>query len=231
MSFNCPPAPGSANIALVLQTLTLLAGTKLFRFHSRARLADSFNPNLDKRIDLPEDGSRFNPFPGAPLANISTLYAADSLEAAALESVFHDVEHSPSPTYPKMRLAEWCYSRLELKRELTLLALTNPRIRQLAVPGRSSSIQEGELVHSPPSEYPNTRSWAQFLHASVPQLDGLAWRPRLGGTGQAYIFFGDRGALTNLEVESGPTSVASGAGFLELIRIAQSTSIQIVDSA
>jgi len=77
--------------------------------------ANSFNPNIGKHIAVPEEGARFNPFPGAPTANIPTLYAADSLEAAALESIFHDVAHVPSPTYPRTRLTEWSYSELEVK--------------------------------------------------------------------------------------------------------------------
>lgn len=202
----------------------------LFRFHSWVRPADSFNPNVGKHIELPEDGSRFNPFPGAPALNVSTLYAADSLEAAALESVFHDIEHCPSPTYPKFRLSDWCFSRLELVRDLRVLELTNPRLRQIRVPGRPTSIEEHELVHTPPSEYPNTRSWARFLHASIPGLAGLAWRPRLGGTGQAFLLFGDRCHDKAFKVDAPPTGVASGTGFIEISRIAQWASIRIVDS-
>lgn len=231
MSSNCPPAPVSANPALILQTSTLAAGTKVFRFHARVRSADSFNPNEGKRIDVPEDGSRFNPFPGAPMPNIPTLYAADTLQAAALESVFHDVEHCPSPMYLKFRLAEWCYSQLEVLRDLLLVELTNPHLRQLAVPGRASSIRESELIHTPSSEYPNTRSWARFLHASLPKLDGVAWRPRLGGTGQAFVFFGDRCPPGTIIAKQIPISVESGAGFLELNRIAKLASIRIIDSA
>jgi hypothetical protein len=65
-----------------------------------------------------EDGARFNPFPGAPSPNVPTMYAADSLPAAALESVFHNVDRSPSPSFPKMQLADWQYSRLKVIRKL-----------------------------------------------------------------------------------------------------------------
>lgn len=231
MPSKCPPAPAGADPALVLQTLTLRAGAPLFRFHGRTHQADSFNPNTGLRIEVPEKGARFSPYPGAPATNIPTLYAADTFRAAALESVFHGVDHSPSPTYLVSQLAAWRYSRLEATRDLVLLELTNPHLRQLAVAGRDSSLQEDELIHSPTAEYPNTRSWARFLHASLPALDGLAWRPRLGGTGQAYVFFGDRCGAGALEAASMPILVESGPGFHQLCRVAKLASIRLIDSA
>jgi hypothetical protein len=156
MPFNCPVAPANPDPSLVLQTTTVLAGTELVRFYSKSKKypADSFNPNTGKRIGVEEDGARFNPFPGAPAPNVPTMYAADTLPAAALESVFHNVDHSPSPSFPKMQLADWHYSRLKVMRTLLVVELTNPHLRQLTVPGRATSIEEGELIHSPTSEYP-----------------------------------------------------------------------------
>ncbi len=229
MSSNCPIAPPTLGPALVLQTTDLTSGTVLFRFHKNTYKADSFNPNVGRRIDLPEDGARFNPFPGAPASNIPTLYAADSLTAAALESIFHDIEHVPSPTYPRSRLREWSYSKLKTTRDLLLFDLVNPRLRQLAVRGRAFSVTESELVHSPPSEYPHTRTWAQFLHTNIPGLDGLTWRPRLGGKGRSFVLFGDRCGSGLLRVQSAPVSAATGRGFAEVYRVATSASIAIVD--
>jgi len=227
MSSSCPIAPSLA-LGLSLKTTPLKKGTLLVRCHKGGHPANSFNPNTGKHIFIPEEGARFNPFPGAPAANISTLYAADLLEAAALESIFHDVEHIPSPTYPRSRLAEWSYSELELTRDLVLFELVNPKLRQLSVPGRAHSIEETELIHTPPSEYPHTRTWAQSLHAAITTLDGLAWRPRLGGTGTSYVFFGDRFKGGDLRLHSAAIPVASGAGFAKIFEIARRASITIV---
>lgn len=228
MSSNCPIAPALGS-ATVVQTTELRSGKVLFRFHKSTYAGDSFNPNTGKRIDLPEAGARFNPFPGAPATNVPTLYAADTLTAAALESVFHDVEHIRSPTYLRSRLAEWSYSRLRTTRTLLLFRLTNPQLRQLNVPGRTSSITESELVHTPPSEYPQTRTWAQSLHAGLPHLDGLAWRPRLGGTGLSYVIFGDRCEPGDLQIHSAAIPVATGPGFSKIHAIANRASISIID--
>jgi hypothetical protein len=199
------------------------------RFHKNIFPADSFNPNSGRRIDLPEDGARFNPFPGAPAPNVPTLYAASSLTAAALESVFQDVEHVPSPKYARSRLNDWSYSKLQTTRDLLLFELVNPRLRQLKVPGRAVSITETELVHTLPSEYPHTRTWAQFLHSNLPNLDGLLWRPRLGSHGRAFVLFGDRCKKGDLKAISSPLSVSTGPGFARVQHIAHAASIAIID--
>jgi hypothetical protein len=160
--------------------------------------------------------------------NTSTLYAADTLQGAALESVFHEVGHVPSPTYLASRFAEWSYSRLRTKRKLVLLNLVNPRLRPFLVPGRSSSITENELVHTPPSEYPQTRTWARYFHDSLLSIDGLAWRPRLGGTGTAYVFFGDR-CGGELEINAPAVSITTGFGLGKIRAIARSAGIVLID--
>src|ERR1700757_2078048 len=178
MSSDCPIAPTSSS-PLIVQLINLRQGTGLFRFHKSIYTPNSFNPNAGRRMDLAEDGARFNPFPGASAANVPTLYAASSLKAAALETVFHEVQHVASPTYARTQLTEWSYSKLRTTRDLVLFELVNPRLRQLMVPGRTTAITESELIHTLPAEYPHTRTWAQFLHANITSLQGLVWRPRL----------------------------------------------------
>ena len=228
MSSSCPIAPVFTS-PLDIRITELPKGRVLFRFHKNTYEADSFNPNTGRRIDVPEDGSRFNPFPGAPATNVPTLYAADTLSAAALESLFHNVEHVPSPTYPRSQLAEWRYSKLRTARKLFVIKLVNPQLRQLSLPGRNS-ITESELIHAPSSEYPHTRTWAQSLHDAIPRIDGLAWRPRLGETGLAYVFFGDRCRPGNFLRHSPATRVATGPGFSQVHRIATNANISILDA-
>jgi hypothetical protein len=229
MSSNCPVAPAGM-ASLKVHATELASGRVLFRFHksSAGHPANSFNPNAGRRIDIPEDGARFNPFPGAPSVNSSTLYAADTFQGAALESVFHDVQHAPSPTYLTSQFAEWSYSKLRTKRKLMLLKLVNPRLRPLLVPGRDSSITESELVHTPPAEYPHTRTWARYLHDSLPSIDGLAWRPRLGGTGTAYVFFGDR-CDGELEIDAPTIHLATGPGLGKIRGVANGAGITLID--
>ena len=228
MSSRCPVAPGHHKSNLSLQLTTVAAGTRLVRFHGGTWPAHSFNPNTGKRIDVPTDGARFNPFPGTGGINVPTLYAADDVERAALESVFHDVPHIPSPAFARSQLTAWRYNRIEVLRDLSVLELDNPHLRQLKVRGRKPSLNESELIHTPPVQYPRTRTWARFLHDSLPNLDGLAWRPRLGGgTKWAYVFFGDRCNGT-LREQLPAVLVDSGDGLAEIERIAAKASIRLV---
>ena len=229
MSFNCPAAP-FAGSALALKTTILPAGKILVRFHGIAFPANSFNPNFGADWLDPLDGARFNPFPDLTSVNVPTVYAADHFTAAALESVFHAVEHIPSPRYLRSQLATWRYSELETKRDLEVFELTNPNLRQLAVPGRPMSLVEAELIHSQNDQYPNTRTWARLLYLQVPALDGLGWRPRLGGQGSSYVFFGGRCHATDFGLVSGPTAIESGLGFDKILEVADGASIRIVNS-
>jgi hypothetical protein len=228
MPFNCPEAPTSG-CARNLHIAALPMGAKLVRCHSNAFPGNSFNPNIGKNWRVPEDGARFSPFTNKHSQNVPHLYSADNFAAAALESVFHAVEHVPSPEYLSSQLKAWSYTELELKRPLTVFDLINPNLRQLSVFGRSSSLLEGELIHTEADQYPNTRTWARYLHSQIATLHGLAWRPRLGGQGRAYIFFGDRCGSTDFAISKGPIPLDRGLGLAEIKSVAMLASIRIID--
>jgi len=233
MSANCPDPPRTpSSIGIKLHELPI--GTRLVRFHSPHFAALSFNPNLDsagapRRMEIKEDGSRFNPFPDDAGTNISTLYAGTTEHAAALESVFHDLPHIPNPEFPTSKLSHFVLSRFKVTRPLRVLELVNSQLRQVTVPGRSESLTEAEIIHSDPMQYPVTRRWAQYLYNSFPDLHGFAWRPRLGGEGLAYVFFGDRiGAATAFEVEAPPVPISTGSGYDLIREIAADAYIELV---
>jgi len=102
------------------------------------------------------------------------------------------VPHIQTPEVMRSQVETWEYFELRTLRDLRVVRLTNPQLRQLKVPRRSESLREDELIHSPVSQYPATRTWAKLLHDNIPGVDGLAWRPRLASDGEAYMFFGDR---------------------------------------
>ena len=229
MSSSCPIAPTLPS-GLHLNTLSLKSGSKLTRCHKidpkNSYPANSFNPNTGKHINFPEQGARFNPFPGAPAANIPTLYAADNLKAAVLESIFHELPHKPYERFAEIQLEEWGYSELQITRDLTLFKLVNPELKPLVIPGRDS-ITEEELIHTLPAEYPHTRTWACEIHKVMPNLDGLAWRPRLGGEGESYVFFGDRFKAGDLIALGKAIPAAHGPGLTEVKAIASASYIDL----
>ena len=77
---------------------------------------------------------------------------------------------------------------LQLLSDLTVFSLTNPRLRQITVSGRTTSLTEDELIHSPPSEYPNIRTWARFLHQVCPRFkDSPGGRDLGAGDGPTFF--------------------------------------------
>jgi hypothetical protein len=231
---TCPKAPTAPKGELP-QTESIPSGTLLPRFRTKPTSpatiypANSFNPNIGKNWAIAGDGARFNPFPVPSGGNAPSLYAADSHAAAALESVFHDVPHEANPEFARSRVLLWQYVQLRTKRELQIVMLTNPQLRQLHVPRRQESLREDELIHTPASQYPRTRTWAKFLYDHIPALDGLAWRPRLGGHGTAYMFFGDRCNSTDFEIVGVPTDLDSAVEYAKIKAVATASNIHIID--
>jgi len=234
MSSKCPKAPVECS-ALSLHISTVPGGTRLYRFHGRSTTPgatvyrpNSFNPNTGKDWTIPENGARFNPFPDAAGVNVGSLYAASSLAAAALESVFHAVPHVPNSTYDGTLLQTWQYSEFLTTHDIFYVMLTNPQLHQLKVRSRATGLLEGELIHSQGDQYPRARTWAKYLHDCVPTLNALGWRPRLGGQDEAYMLFGDRCSSSDLSVAFGPTPIDGGFGHSAICKIAEDANITII---
>jgi len=135
-----------------------------------------------------------------------------------------------SPEIPRSRVLWWQYLRLKTTRELRVVKLTNPQLRQLRVLRRSGSLREDELIHTEVSPYPMTRTWAKFLHDNMPTVAGLAWRPRLAGQDIAYIFFGDRCSAADFLIHHSPTSLDSAIEFAKIQVVATAANIRIIDA-
>ena len=226
---KCPRAPGSPSGALP-QTILIPAGTTLTRFRGITVppfAPNSFNPNTGKKRAIAADGARFNPFPNTAGVNVPTIYAATTYEAAALESVFHQVPHIQNPEIMRSQVETWEYFELRTLRDLRVVRLTNPQLHQLKVPGRHQSLREDELIHSPASQYPATRTWAKLLHDHIPGLDGLAWRPRLAGQNEAYVFFGDRCGAGDFAIVTSPTPLTSPSEYAKIKAVADAANITI----
>jgi hypothetical protein len=227
MTATCPPAPAAAG-ALKLDLKELPIGTRFVRFHSLAYAATAFNPHVGKDMKVAADGARFSPFPDALGTNVPTIYAGTTDQAAALESVFHEVPHEADPDFPSSKLKSYGLSRFESTRKIDVLLLINSQLRQVSVPGRSLSLQEDEIIHSLPDQYPTTRAWAQHFHRSIKDIDGLAWRPRLGGEGESYVLFGPRFNATDFTMVDDRIHIFAGPGRVLIDSIAAEAHIHIV---
>lgn len=170
-----PKPPGMLHIT----PWTLSAEQRLHRIHQDLYTGDQFNPGL-------KGNARFSPIRNADGNPIPTIYAAVTFDAAAIESVFHDVAHAPGyKQYDKRKLEGQMHSEVKAARDLTLVDLSNVPLRKLGV-------QRRQLIDTEKDQYPKTRAWAEAIHAKHHAIQGLSWMSRQDDTARAVMLFGDR---------------------------------------
>lgn len=134
-----------------------------------------------------------------------------------------------TPKLQKALVESWQRVELKTLRDLRVVMLTNPQLKQLPVRGRKDSLREDELIHTPRPQYPSTRTWAKYLYDHIPDLDGLAWRPRLGGEGTAYVFFGGRCDSSDFQVVGPVVDLSSPTEYPRIKAVADGANIKIID--
>jgi hypothetical protein len=117
-SVRPPPSPFPS-----INTQTITKGTILHRTHGSGFRPAQFNPCMGQP-------TRFASFTDAAGACVPTLYAATSREAAAFESIFHDIE--PAAAFKTVRLdvvESRSVSRIAPKRDLLVAGLFAPDLK------------------------------------------------------------------------------------------------------
>lgn len=190
------PSPPSPFPAIAVRTVP--GGTVLHRTHAAAFRAAAFNPGLGQP-------TRFSPFTDARGACVPTLYAATTREAAAFESIFHDI--APTARFKTVRLDAVTarrVSRIAPKRDLVLACLFAPDLKAWGV-------SRTDLIETPKATYGLTARWAEAIHRARPEIDGLIWTSRQCDPDLCIVLFGDRldeadfDVLDCIEVGSDPT--------------------------
>ena len=169
---NPPPSPFPAVTCKVLP-----AGTELHRVHNRRFGPLDFNPGLGAP-------TRF-----APLIDgsdtVATAYAAENLTCAIFETILHDVVPNAAATVSWSHIEPLDHSHLKLKKPLRLAQLFAPDLSALG-------LTRGQLIDTPPSEYPHTAAWAYALQKANHHVAGLIWTSRACDPHWATILFGHR---------------------------------------
>ena len=123
---------------------TVAKGAILHRTHAAGFRPAEFNPCKGQP-------TRFAPFTDAAGACVPTLYAATSREAAAFESIFHDIE--PAAPFKTVRLdvvESRSVSAIAPKRDLRVAGLFAPDLK-------AWGLSRGELIDTPKSSYGQNR--------------------------------------------------------------------------
>lgn len=173
---------------------TVDAGLPLHRIHADRYAPAQFNPGT-------AGNARFSPIRDAASQPIATLYAASSFEAAAMETVFHDVSLVAGlKTLDTTHLQGLAWSMVAPKRPLRLVDLSSTALRRLGTKRRA-------LIDTPKSDYPRTRRWAEAVHSEVPAADGLWWVSRQDDRAEAIMLYGDRVQPDTLDVMQAPQAL------------------------
>lgn len=166
------------------------AGTPLWRVHNGGRAGHAFNPCLG-------EPSRFAPLFDGGGRCIPTLYAGQTREAAAFETIFRDLPPLPLPRQVfASQLAGAALSELQPRRPLRLAALFN---QELALIGLS---RQALIECHGSAAYAVTARWAEAIHRDMPDLDGLVWASRQQDEVQAMLLFGTRVGVDDLWIAS-----------------------------
>lgn len=170
-----PKPPATLHVTLI----TLSREQVLHRVHSDEYEGDQFNPGV-------KGNARFSPIRTAKGDPIPTIYAADTFDAALMESVFHDVPHAPGfKQFDKRKLEGQEHSKVQVTQDLKLADLTSKPLRKLG-PTRK------QLIDTEKDQYPKTREWAQAIHEQHLDIQGLYWTSRQDDSARSVMLFGDR---------------------------------------
>ena len=179
-------------LSIKIKTEVINKGTILHRVHPEQYGADQFHPGVTGK-------ARFSPIYDKHGNPIPTIYAAESLDAALMETVFHNVPFGTGlKTFYLKDIKQMVASTLTNINELELAVLYGPSMRKLGIP-------EAELIHTSPFFYEQTRLWAEAIHTQFPNVQGLVWQARQCSHKKAFMFFGDR--VNGFAITQAPSSL------------------------
>lgn len=166
-------------------------------------------------------GGRFHPLAAVDGASIPTLYGSNTSDGAFSETVFHNIPiRGPRRQIRLPALRSMMLSTLASRRNLGLAQLHGYGLRRLQISRR-------ELVESEADRYAWTRRWAEAIHRSREDIDGLIWVSRQHDTSFAIVLFGDRVARDDLEVIEPPLPLAWGPGLEQVWQAAEAADVML----
>lgn len=164
------------------------AGVSMHRIHPKQYGSTEFNAS-----GLGD--ARFSPLTKPDDTIIPTLYGAETLRAAAMETVFHDLSNDPDNFILQFStLRKLSYSVITPTRDLQLLDLGTIGLRNL-------KLRKANVIDTPATQYPHTRALAQTWHERFDDIDGLHWISRQDDHASACILFGDRIGPDDLAIQ------------------------------
>lgn len=162
---------------------------------------------------------RFHPFSDDEGRTVATWYAAQNLQGALSESVFHDVP-AGGGVVDVARLRGQHVFTVTPVRKLKVAAFTTIGLRRLG-------LNRAQLIDPGPRHYPRTALWAQSVHQHPERFDGITWVSRQDDTSAAVVLFGDRVAPADLELRAEEPLLAAEM-FDHVLRLAADLKIAVI---
>jgi RES domain len=197
-----------------LKPETLPAGTRFQNFYGIAHPAGSFNPG--------RGAGRFHPIYAPRGEAIPTLYAGNSWEGAAMETILRTMPSERPPTaVPRALVDRYGACQIELQRDVLIMPLEANNLRILR-------LVRAQLLEPGPKHYPRTARWAEAIYATFPKVEGLRWFSRQFDGAQSLLFFGDR-VKRSLSVIEDLGGCSAGLARATIERIASAAEITITE--
>lgn len=179
------------------------------RVFDHTRTVNEFNPGFGSK-------TRFAFF-GSP--SVPVLYAAETEEAAICESILHEVPPGPGSILFE-DIEHRISARMKVTRDLNLASFMGDGLRVLGTEAK-------HVTATMASQYPRTVRWAEAAYNAG--YDGVAWMSNRRNTDKAYVLFGDRVAVRDLQPELGSGRIfAAGDGFNWLSNYLGSVGVEIL---
>ncbi len=209
-SLGGPPDPAELDPLLDIWP----AGKHMIRCHNVKFGATEFNPG--------EGEGRFHPL-WVRRSSIPTIYAADDVDGALSETVFHDVPvHGTGKAVARSKLMPMVSSTIACDRDLVLVQLHGNGLRRIGA-------SREQLIASDADQYGMTRRWGEALYRAASEADGLTWVSRQHDTSRAAVLFGTRLKRTRLDVVAPPLPLFMGSGFDDVQRSAWEAGIAVIE--
>jgi hypothetical protein len=199
---------------------TLPSGTEVHRIHPTTFGATQFN-------DTNKGDARFSPIRTTSGAIVPTLYGGETFECATCEIILRSPD--VPPVDPKTGLATFqivfpsdyahhSHSIVKTTVHLKLLDLTVSGQRKIGV-------NQNALLAGPKSTYTATRAWAERIHATCADAQGIYYSSFQAGPRFAVVLFEDRLPASSL-AEVSTRKVADKSCHDEIAAIADALSIE-----
>ena len=204
-----PPASLSYHIDVIH------AGTELYRIHADKYSALQFNPGFGN--------ARFSPIRDAKGNQIPTIYAADTIKGAMMESIFHDIPFTPGvKAFDISKINGRVISLIKIEEDLQFVKLSAPASRKLGIP-------DAELIHSTADLYPQTRAWGEAIHKAAAEAKGLIWMSRQDANSRCVVLFGERLQVNSLTSVMDSASIVDNTLYVNaLLKLADEMGIDLL---